>query len=100
MVRLGAAADKHDLVRCRSDQCRDRLARALDRLARRPAFQPYGIDPDIPDPVARALTGLLDEVATLRARLNELEAEQAAGAEAVEAPAPERGRRRVARANP
>src|SRR5438477_1639303 len=23
----------------------------------RPAFQPYGIDPDIPDPVARALTG-------------------------------------------
>ena len=35
---------------------------------------PYGtpID-DLPDPVARALKGLLDEVATLRARVNELE---------------------------
>ena len=40
----------------------------------RPAFSPYGVSgEDIPDPVARALTGLLDEVATLRARVNELE---------------------------
>ena len=69
----------------------------------RPAFQPYGVDPDIPDPVARALTGLLDEVASLRARVNELEAERSAVASApVEAPAStaEPGRRRVARASP
>ena len=38
------------------------------------SFVPYGtpID-DLPDPVARALKGLLDEVATLRARVNQLE---------------------------
>jgi serine O-acetyltransferase len=36
-------------------------------------FEPYGVTGDIPDPVARALNGLLDEVATLRARLAELE---------------------------
>ena len=38
------------------------------------SFVPYGtpID-DLPDPVGRALKGLLDEVATLRARVNELE---------------------------
>jgi serine O-acetyltransferase len=40
-----------------------------------PVFQPYGVDPDIPDPIARALSGLLDEVASLRARVNELENE-------------------------
>jgi serine O-acetyltransferase len=68
----------------------------------RPTFQPYGVDPDVSDPVARALTGLLDEVATLRARINELEAERARPAAPVEAPAPapESSRRRVARANP
>jgi len=43
-----------------------------------PAFQPYGVDPDSPDPVARALSGLLDEVASLRARVGELESEKAA----------------------
>ena len=43
----------------------------------RAAFAPYGVsDEDIPDPIARALTGLLDEVASLRARVNELEAEK------------------------
>jgi serine O-acetyltransferase len=43
----------------------------------RPAFAPYGVSgEDIPDPVARALSGLLDEVASLRARVNELEAEK------------------------
>jgi serine O-acetyltransferase len=37
-------------------------------------FVAYGTPTgDIPDPVARALEGLLDEVQTLRARLNELE---------------------------
>jgi serine O-acetyltransferase len=45
-----------------------------------PAFLPYGIDPDIPDPVARALGALLDEVTTLRARIAQLEAGKAAPA--------------------
>src|ERR1700722_8107140 len=40
----------------------------------RPAFEPYGITGDIPDPIARALNGLLAEVATLRARVAEVEA--------------------------
>jgi serine O-acetyltransferase len=39
-------------------------------------FVPYGTPGDeIPDPVARALNGLLDEVQALRARVNELEGE-------------------------
>jgi serine O-acetyltransferase len=40
---------------------------------REPEFLPYGIDPDIPDPIARVLDGLLDEVTRLRARLAALE---------------------------
>src|SRR5215204_622965 len=69
--------------------------------AERPMFQPYGVDPDIPDPVARALSGLLDEVAGLRARVGELEAEREAaqtgdGASAAAEPA----LRRVAGAQP
>ena len=45
----------------------------------RPAFAPYGVgEHDIPDPVARALSGLLDEVASLRARVNELESDKGA----------------------
>jgi serine O-acetyltransferase len=47
-----------------------------------PVFQPYGIGEDIPDPVARALNGLLDEVTNLRARLAELERVQSRGAAA------------------
>jgi serine O-acetyltransferase len=43
----------------------------------RPVFEPYGISGEIPDPIARALTGLLDEVATLLARVAELEQHQA-----------------------
>jgi serine O-acetyltransferase len=40
-------------------------------------FVPYGPGgDDIPDPVARALNGLLDEVAALRARVAELETER------------------------
>ncbi|HEV2674371.1 MAG TPA: serine O-acetyltransferase [Aliidongia sp.] len=40
------------------------------------SFMPYGTPcEDLPDPVARALKGLLDEVASLRARVNELEAQ-------------------------
>jgi len=42
--------------------------------AERPAFAPYGVSgEDISDPIARALAGLLDEIAVLRARLAELE---------------------------
>jgi serine O-acetyltransferase len=39
----------------------------------RPEFRPYALGDGIPDPVARALNGLLDEVTSLRARLAELE---------------------------
>jgi serine O-acetyltransferase len=39
----------------------------------RPAFQPYALSGDIPDPIARALNGLVEEVAQLRARLAEFE---------------------------
>jgi serine O-acetyltransferase len=57
-------------------------ARQITRRApeeARPAFTPYGVSgEDIPDPIARALSGLLDEVATLRARVNELEQGKAA----------------------
>ena len=51
----------------------------------RPAFQPYGVCGDIPDPIARALNGLLDEVTSLRARVSEFEqrAREAANAEHV-----------------
>ena len=42
----------------------------------RPRFMAYGTPTgDIPDPVARALDGLLGEVQSLRARVNELEGE-------------------------
>ncbi len=40
-----------------------------------PVFQPYGICENIPDPIARALNGLVDQVTFLRARLAELERE-------------------------
>jgi serine O-acetyltransferase len=51
----------------------------------RPAFEPYGVTGDIPDPIARALNALLDEVSSLRARLDA--AEQAL-AERTPAPLP------------
>jgi serine O-acetyltransferase len=39
-----------------------------------PVFEAYGIPSgDIPDPIARALNGLLDEVTRLRARVDDLE---------------------------
>jgi serine O-acetyltransferase len=41
-----------------------------------PVFQPYGICEDIPDPIARVLSGLLDEVTSLGARVAELEQEK------------------------
>jgi serine O-acetyltransferase len=43
-----------------------------------PAFEPYGFTGEIPDPVARALSGLLDEVASLRARVHQLEGRERA----------------------
>lgn len=43
----------------------------------RPRFVAYGTPTgDVPDPVARALDGLLDEVHSLRARVNQLEQDQ------------------------
>ncbi len=61
-----------------------------------PAFEPYGVTGDIPDPIARALNALLDEVASLRARVSALEREPA------ETPprSPDLIRRPVVRAEP
>jgi serine O-acetyltransferase len=61
-----------------------------------PVFEPYGISGEIPDPIARPLTALLDEVAALRVRVAELER----GRETATEPPPEQIRPRVARANP
>jgi serine O-acetyltransferase len=44
----------------------------------RPAFQPYALGPEIPDPIARALNALLDEATSLRARVADLEKSQPA----------------------
>ncbi|MBV9583375.1 MAG: serine O-acetyltransferase [Alphaproteobacteria bacterium] len=63
-----------------------------------PVFEPYGVSGEIPDPIARPLTALLDEVAALRARVAELEQEREA-AGALEPPR-EAVSPRVARANP
>lgn len=58
-----------------------------------PEFLPYGIDPDIPDPIARVLDGLLDEVTRLRARLAELESREAQPAAACLGSSAEAGER-------
>jgi serine O-acetyltransferase len=63
-----------------------------------PIFEPYGISGEIPDPIARPLAALLDEVAALRARVAELE--RAPDAASATGPTPEPIRPRVARANP
>jgi serine O-acetyltransferase len=63
-----------------------------------PVFEPYGISGEIPDPIARPLAALLDEVAALRARVAELERESEAPKTAE--PTVEPLRSRVARANP
>jgi len=60
------------------------VARRGDAAEPRPAFQPYAVCGDIPDPIARALNGLIDEVAGLRAHVRELEREQHAAE--IEAP--------------
>jgi len=43
-----------------------------------PVFAPYGFTGEIPDPIARALNALLDEVISLRTRIGELEREREA----------------------
>jgi hypothetical protein len=63
-----------------------------------PVFEPYGISGEIPDPIARPLAALLDEVAALRARVAEVERESDAPKTAE--PTVEPLRSRVARANP
>jgi serine O-acetyltransferase len=63
-----------------------------------PAFEPYGVTGEIPDPIARALNALLDEVSALRARLGELERrheEEAAAEAAAPAADPVRARARM-----
>lgn len=54
------------------------VGRRSDATQTEPAFQPYAVCGDIPDPIARALSGLLDEVTSLTARVTELEQERAA----------------------
>ena len=46
-------------------------------LRQEPEFQPYAVCGEVPDPVARALNGLLDEVTKLNSRVAELEQERA-----------------------
>jgi serine O-acetyltransferase len=53
------------------------VARRSASSESQPTFQPYAVCGDIPDPIARALNGLLDEVASLRARVADLESEKA-----------------------
>jgi serine O-acetyltransferase len=76
-ARIGAAAvvlqDVPDGATMVGNPARQ-VARRSGRSDARPAFEPYGVTGEIPDPIARALNGLLDEVASLRARVNELEA--------------------------
>jgi len=75
-ARIGAhalvQAEVPDGARMVGVRARPLGARSLQSLSE-PAFQPYGICENIPDPIARALNGLLDEVTNLRRRLAEIE---------------------------
>jgi serine O-acetyltransferase len=53
------------------------LAPVSREAARGAEFCAYGTTHDIPDPVARAIETLCEEIAVLRARVTELEAEDA-----------------------
>ena len=79
-------------------------ARAVGRGAAKsvePIFEPYAFTGELPDPIARALNGLLDEVSLLRARVGEVERGQAPADDGGTAPAPDSPvRRRAARAQP
>jgi len=76
-ARIGAAAvvlqDVPDRATMVGNPARQ-VARRGARTEAPPAFEPYGVSGDIPDPIARALNGLLDEVSKLRAQVAELEA--------------------------
>jgi serine O-acetyltransferase len=63
------------------------VARRSAAAEPRPAFQPYAVCGDIPDPIARALNGLIGEVTSLRAQIVEIEHAQQA-ASVVEPPIP------------
>ncbi len=76
-ARIGAAAvvlrevpDGTTMVGNPARQVARRSAAAGEPRA---TFQPYAVCGDIPDPIARALNGLLDEVTSLRAHVNEIE---------------------------
>ena len=54
--------------------------------SRSPEFSPYGTPlGDIPDPVVRALDGLMEQVTTLKARIEELEAQVEGKSESIDA---------------
>lgn len=56
------------------------------RVAGSQEFSPYGTPlGDIPDPIARALDGLMEQVTTLKARVEELEAQQSRIDESIDA---------------
>ena len=56
------------------------------RAAGAQEFSPYGTPlGDIPDPIARALDGLMEQVTTLKARVEELEAQQTQIGESMDA---------------
>ncbi len=78
-ARIGAHAlvqtEVPDGARMVGIRARPLAARSPQSLSD-PVFQPYGICENIPDPIARALNGLLDEVTNLRRRLAEIEGNQ------------------------
>ena len=68
-----------------------------------PIFAPYAFTGEIPDPIARALNALLDEVSILRARVGELERDRAERQDRGPAPpptSPDPALRRVVGAQP
>jgi len=103
-ARIGAAA----VVLCEVPDGATMVGNPARQIARRSAreetpaqFEPYGVSGEMPDPVARALNGLLSEVTNLRARLEEAERALAASddraksrdvAEEPGPPTPTRGR--------
>jgi serine O-acetyltransferase len=81
-ARIGAAAvvlgEVPDGATMVGNPARQVARRSAAAGAPPPAFQPYAVCGDIPDPIARALNGLLGEVTSLRAHLAELERTRAA----------------------
>ncbi len=80
-ARVGAnAVVTKDVPRCATVvgiPARVVTGRHAPRTEEKPRFVAYGTPTgDVPDPVARAIEGLLDEVQTLRARVNHLESER------------------------